>query len=136
MKPQDIVSKAVRERGYYNKPDGSEWTKEQLASRQVAKLVEELDELANQIGVADLHYDFWAFELEKAAISATRHFNDSDEWGQFANTVIFDEDKAAIELADIQVVVFTLADALGVDVAQLAVDKAQRDIERGVRNEG
>jgi len=42
-------------------------------------------------------------------------------------------DRAAAELYDLQVVVFVLAELLGVDVQAGALDKARADVERGKR---
>jgi NTP pyrophosphatase (non-canonical NTP hydrolase) len=127
---QDDVA-AVCDRGYYEKSNGDPWTKEQLAARQVAKLTEELAELTEAIwaigqrnGPAPWEESLWIAGKE------ARMAFDGDSW---ENAEVTDAELAAGELADIQVVVFTLADALGEDVLELAREKALSDVERGVR---
>jgi NTP pyrophosphatase (non-canonical NTP hydrolase) len=131
---QDDVAAAVCDRGYYEKPNGDPWTKEQLAARQVAKLTEELGELSYYIprcvmGWARRSSD-WEMGLRLAARRAREDFDNPKAWGE---AEVLHSDAAAEELADIQVVVFTLADALDVDVLELAREKALSDVERGVR---
>lgn len=77
----------------------------------------------------------WRRSLDEAGYDAKWAF-DNYEW---TNTTIADLDQAKKELADIQVVVFCLAEALAemtgrpFDVTRAAFDKATQDIERGVR---
>ena len=134
MNAQDKVAQAVRERGYYEKPNGDPWTSEQLAARQVAKLAEELGELVECIAAFgwDGHRQRYGYEwlLEGAVRQSARDQFDSDHWH---GAVVLNAYGAASELADLQVVLFTLADALGVDAVELAVEKAERDKTRGVR---
>jgi NTP pyrophosphatase (non-canonical NTP hydrolase) len=122
----EIVS-AVYRRGYRVRPDGTLWTDDQYAARQVAKLVEELGELVVHAGPALLQR--WEHMLMSASANARRHFDDMDGW----ESVAVGREAAAEELADLQVVIFNMADALGVDVLELALEKARGDIERGVR---
>jgi len=53
--------------------------------------------------------------------------------GNWEHAEVTDHDAATSELADLQVVLFTLADALGVDVVELALERARGDVERGER---
>lgn len=134
MKAQDIVAQAVEDRGYYQKKDGTYWRESQLAARQVAKLTEELGELLESIaaefqGSTRITTPFEGL-LKSAARVARRAFD--SEWA-WRHSVVRDPDAAASELADVQVVVYTMADALGVDVEQLAIDKATKDVARGRR---
>lgn len=136
MSIQDDVAAAVCDRGYYEKPNGDPWSKEQLAVRQVAKLMEELGELNRYTRQIGLHrrgwhqYSRWERMLSEAA-QVARYAFDDDDW---SGAWVVNEDAAAEELADIQVVVFTLADVLGIDILELAREKALDDVERGVRN--
>ena len=129
MKAQDRVARAVEARGYR---DG--WSDEQYAARQVAKLAEELGELVYFICQrwGQAQEGPWEAHCVLAGQRARQEFDDPDAWNGAA---IVDYDAAATELADIVVVAFTLADALGVDVVQAAITKAERDVNRGVRSD-
>lgn len=130
MTVQDEVVTAVEARGYRNG-----WTDEQFAVRQIAKLTEELGELnrhARHLGLDDRgwhQHSKWEKALGEAAQIARYAFDEGD-WSE---AWMVNRNAAIEELADIQVVVFCLADALGVDVVELAREKAQEDIGRGVR---
>jgi len=130
VKAQERVARAVEERGYR---DG--WTREQFAARQVAKLCEELGELcihvAQEVGGWIRYSKPWEMSLRNAAKRARQEF----DGGHWELATVIDEDAAREELADLQVVVFALADALDFDVVQAAVDKAEADVDRGVRAE-
>jgi len=131
MNAQDLVAGAVRERGYYQKPDGTYWTREQLAARQVAKLTEELGELTEHIWACGQRQGpaYWEEALHIASTRAKRSF----DRGNWEHAEVTDHEAAVSELADLQVVLFTLADALGVDVVDLAMQKARGDVARGVQ---
>ena len=135
MRVQDQVNWYVKARGYKCKPDGSAWSSEQFAARQVAKLCEELGELrryTRQLGLHDTgwpQYSKWERLLGQAAQVARQAFDEGD----WEDAWVVSSKKAAQELADMQVVLFCLADALGVDVVELAREKAAADVERGVR---
>ena len=131
MNAQDLVAGAVKARGYYQRPDGTYWTREQLAARQVAKLTEELGELMDAIWAVGQGNGpaRWEDLLYEATIGAKLAFDK----GAWEHAEVTDHDAAASELADLQVVLFTLADALGVDVVQAAITKAERDVTRGIR---
>lgn len=114
---QQRVYRSVEERGYVYG-----WTRDQLIARQVQKLTEELYELAENISVTRIDL------LAKAAAEAKSDFD-----GKRIPDLRANDEGLAKELADIQVVVFMIAEALGVDVVTLAVQKATKDIARGVR---
>lgn len=123
---QNRVARAVEARGYR---DG--WSDEQYAARQVAKLTEELAELSShmrQYGADQIAS--WEYDLESAGRDARHQFNNQHNWNWVHIRSI---DGMAEELADIVVVAFTLADIQGVDISQMAVEKAEKDIKRGVR---
>jgi len=133
VREQDLVADAVRRRGYYQREDGTWWEPEQLACRQVAKLTEELAEMsrhASQLGENAMGWQQragWEHRLEDAGDMARTAF----DRGDWAGASVRDE--LAQEAADLQVVLFTLADALDFDVVQLALDKSREDVRRGVR---
>ena len=133
MNAQDLVAGAVKARGYYQRPDGTYWTREQLAARQVAKLTEELGELTEHIWACGQGQGpaYWEEALHIASTRAKRSF----DRGNWEHAEVTDHEAAASELADIVVVAFTLADALGVDVVAAAVAKAEHDVNRGVRSD-
>jgi len=125
----------VDARGYRVKRDGIRWTDAQYAARQVAKLTEELAELSAYIHHIQAGHGGpqcvarWELELSTAAIHAESAF-DSGTWGR---AHIAHAEKAADEAADMLVVLYNLADALGVDLNALALEKSRADVERGVR---
>jgi len=125
MNYQKEIADSVRARGYR---DG--WTDEQFAARQVAKLVEELGELCCYIDSNYGEMRTWEKRLIDASWYSRNEFDNSDCWG---NARVVEVDKVAEELADILVVVYNLADAIGVDVNEMALEKATADIDRGVR---
>ena len=127
MREQNQVAENTAARGYR---DG--WTAEQFAARQVCKMVEELDELDACFGS---YGHGWRYDLEISAQNARDKF-DSDVWD---DVEIWQVKKAQQELADLQVVIFNRAAALGeiagepFDVVHAAVAKSAADVERGVR---
>lgn len=118
---QEQIAAAVKRRGYR---DG--WTAEQFAARQAAKLVEEVGELVRELRFDDRYS--WTLDLESSADWARTHFDDAGHW-DYCDV----GEHAARELGDVLVVVYCMADALGVDVNALALDKACADEARGVR---
>ena len=124
MNYQQEIALLVAERGYR---DG--WTDEQFAARQVAKLVEEVGELVDWTYM--IRYEEWMEHLQRAERLAARCFNDQTKGRWIHSTV--NPERAAEELADILVVVYNLADALGIDINELALEKAHADVERGTR---
>ena len=120
MNAQTIVAANVAARGYLNG-----WKPWQLAARQIAKLTEELAELAGAID-ADMS---WISRLEEAGQLARIAFDDATEWGD----VYFEFSIADAELPDVAVPLFVLADLLMTDIGQAAIDKSGADVARGVR---
>lgn len=131
MTIQERVAAAVAARGYR---EG--WTAEQFAARQVCKLVEELAELSQVVEADTVRSYAYEEDLDQLGIDARKMFDDETAWGWAG---VQDIAAARAELADIQVVVFTLAAALNEidgeqwDVAQAALDKALADMGRDVR---
>jgi NTP pyrophosphatase (non-canonical NTP hydrolase) len=131
MQPQEKVYNAVVKRGYLE-----EWTLEQFAARQVAKLQEELGEIARN--VTSLAYQDgpgWPSDIDAAAWNCRAAFDEPGTWAD----VGLDAEYAQPELVDVQVVVLSMAQALAeitgqpFDVIQAAVEKAEKDVERGIR---
>lgn len=135
--PQSKVYEAVKKRGYR---DG--WTPEQYLARQIAKMVEELIELKLTISIQhpgdSLSNPEWYHRLNINIQQYARCAFDNYGTGEWF-VDIHDLKQAKKEAADLQVVLFQIAEAIGeidgkpFDVVQAAVDKAQKDIERGVR---
>lgn len=130
MTIQQEVYKSVVDRGYRE-----EYTSEQFAARQVAKLQEELWELAQRVDLPRALYQ----SIELAGQKAKVWFDE----GQPAEDTSCAAWGLQQELADVQVVVFCTAEALNeirdkygakrIDITQLALDKARKDVQRGVR---
>lgn len=132
MTIQSEVYNSVVDRGYR---EG--YSAEQFIARQVAKLQEELWGLAQRI---DLPIQVYR-TIELAGKTSKEWFDK----GKFS----LDDTSCAVwglqqELADIQVVVFCLAEELSkmqsaqggvkrVDITKLALDKARKDVQRGIR---
>ena len=136
MKAQKQVSKNIEARGCY---EG--YTPVALLARHIAKLAEELEEL-----MYGIHYhsspDMANFEyhLQTAGEKARSEFDHSKKWNesQFAMNERYSTPYIKNELADIQVIVFSMAQLINnnfgeYDVTQAALDKSEADIERGVR---
>lgn len=123
---QSAIAEAVAERGYR---EG--WTDEQFVCRQAAKLLEEFGEFLEYVWPTGnrQHAGTWEDHAVIAGQLAREHFDNGD----FSKADITDREAAAEELADMLVVVYNAAEALGVDVNELALRKARGDIERGVR---
>lgn len=124
---------AVEARGYTRG-----WTRQQLIARQLVKLAEEVGE-ASQYAILDPEMlgdqprNAFDWHVDRLAVLARERFNAAD-WEWCGTVSDFDELNIADELADVYVVVCMLAHLLGVDVQSRALDKAQADIARGVRN--
>ena len=108
LEAQKMVADAVSARGYR---DG--WNADQFAARQLAKLIEETAEASE-----------WVHGVEIFDNSGAWDWIEVDALARFF---------LCEEVADIQVVLFALADALGMDVVAAAVEKSAADVERGVR---
>lgn len=125
---QRAVGTAVAARGYRRG-----WTAEQFAARQVAKLQEELAELAELVHLPKA----LPLQIEIAGDGARRMFDDAAVWGGDRN---WDIGKAKRELSDLLVVALTLANTFDelappYDVLEEALAKATADVGRGVRDE-
>ena len=125
---QKQVSDLVAQRGYQ---EG--WTIEQFMARQVAKAAEELGEIALLITMP---------EQLQAMIAATGRiagvqFDRTEAW--LRDVTSDAPDRLAVEMADLQVVLLCMTEAFrrrydeGFDVLQAALQKAARDVARGVR---
>jgi NTP pyrophosphatase (non-canonical NTP hydrolase) len=131
---QETVYANIVARGY-----AEGWTDEQFAARQLAKLTEEVGELGDWIaqdtweemspGLKRAHTLYWA-----------RHFAKQEfDSGNWKNARVTNIEQSKVELADIQVVVFCLAQVLAqlsgepFDVIAAAVEKSGKDVKRGVR---
>lgn len=125
MNAQQVVAANVAARGYR---DG--WTMEQFVARQIAKATEELNEAANHIVTSRVRAHGWLTDLSFAGEYAREAFDDKRRW---LNVSIEHSDALCSELADLAVVLFTVAEALDFDVIQAAIDKSSADVARGVR---
>lgn len=121
---QDTIANAVKARGY----DGQGMTKEQFCFSQLCKAIEELDEVGACFGVGQAPYIILR-ELKSAAYFAKGYFNRADRMGD----VKMNDLCLAEELADVLITLVMVADVLGVDLQQMAIDKARGDVSRGIR---
>lgn len=127
---QKAIVAAVDARGYL---DG--WTPAQLGARQVVKLTEELEELADGVLLYsdDGSADNLAFDLHLMADRARAAFN------QGCCGRVLNVDEVVAEAADCYVVLSVLTHALEqmlgreIDLEALALAKATGDVKRGVR---
>lgn len=119
---QVAIAHNVRDRGYW---DGLEY--ENLACRHIAKLVEEIAEAAELL---DGRFAYWRDHITESAKLARNVFDRRELWESYTIT---DLDKFKTELADIQVVLFSLATVLEFDVIQAALEKSCADVGRGIR---
>lgn len=122
MTEQREVYEYVSERGYRGG-----WSLAQFAVRQVLKLIEEIAEMALVVDFQDV--------MTRATIAAAGSLARATFDGMQATSraTVRDYDALREELADIQVVVFALAEALDFDVVQAAIRKSRADVARGVR---
>jgi NTP pyrophosphatase (non-canonical NTP hydrolase) len=124
---QEEVYQAVKDRGYL---DTEEWSRDQLIVRQVVKLIEEVGETGASVTVENEELGNpgeLLCDAVNVGASAKRVFNVSKLNKPYIWTY-----SLISELADIQVVVFVLAELLGVDIVELARGKACADVDRGV----
>ena len=124
MSHQTRTVTAVEARGYRNG-----WTSDQFAARQVCKLVEEVAELAATISLDDKAHVPWLSSIRRAGELARLSFDNPGIWGEVEIAL----DKFRSELSDCQVVTFCAGECVDLDTAQAAVEKAEKDVERGVR---
>jgi len=131
MSEQRVIYNAVKQRGYI---DG--YTPQQLAARQAAKIIEEAAELLSTMSphfesAPDLTDEWFYLRAQTLAAAKTaRALFDRNDWNR-ADVVVMED--APSEAADCAVVLFTLAETLGIDLAQMAAEKAESDVKRGVR---
>ena len=121
---QKQVASLVQERGYWD-----DLEPERLVCRHVAKLVEELGEATSHIGKLNPPFR-WLIAADVAAEVAREEFDNLDAWQDY---YICSIDALKAELADLQVVLFSIAEVLEFDIAAAALEKAQADVKRGVR---
>jgi len=121
MNEQEEVANAVVARGYLKG-----WSRKQFVARQAVKLAEELGELTQYLRLPAV----MSRTLRTLGDLARKVFGDQQLW---LTADVINVKAAQQELADIQVVVFCMAQALDFDVVQAALAKATSDIERGVR---
>jgi len=138
MREQKAVADATVRRGYRKG-----WTNEQFLARQCAKLQEELAEIVQCVNVSGNRDIALHTAITYAGSVARKYFDDHDYW--IWQSTITRKRKERIaqlkkEIADCQVVLFNMADAIGeitgepFDLVGAAVEKATADIERGIRN--
>jgi len=130
--PQLVVYGHVVDRGY---TEG--WTPKQFLARNIHKLQEELAEASELI---DNHSDF-AWLSTECIRSAGKACRNSFKYGRYDDDIItvHDIDALKSELADLQVVLYCMAQAVEqitgeeFDIALEAVRKSAKDVSRGVR---
>ena len=126
MTAQAQTVAAVAQRGYLN-----DFTDDELFTRQLAKLAEELAELAAHVEVDDPVLEDFLGKLVGLGKPARRIF---DRKEAFVGACVMDSQQAQSELTDCQVVLAMAAHALGVpDLMYSASIKAKTDAARGVR---
>ena len=129
MSAQAQAVASVARRGYL---DG--WNDGELLARQVAKLIEELGELASTVETDDPALGYFLGNVVRAGHAAREAF---DQPEHFVGATIVDTQAAQYELADLGVVLAVMAHALDVpDVMFAASQKALADEARGVRKNG
>ena len=140
MTEQHEVFELVKARGYLD-----DWTVAQFLCRQVVKLQEELAELSiKALPNLGAWRQYANFQQSAGALASAR-FDEPrersiDYWRDSARRVSNVSRIMEIreELADMQVVLFCAAEAVSLmmepfDVAEVALEKAKDDVERGVR---
>lgn len=137
MSDQDAqaqVAASVARRGYR-----AGWTAAQFLARQVAKLMEELGEVAECLDPTDPGAWLLFDAIAAMGVRAGRIFDKPWPW---ASTVVVDLTSLKAELADIQVVLFAVSHAIEeigedpFDVVDAAVAKAAADEQRVQRGQG
>ena len=129
---QRRVYKAVEARGYT-----AGWNNHEFIARQMAKLAEELGEVTWYYASKDGDEVRELISLIRVtARVAGRLFDRPEPWH---DAFIWKPSNMRSEVADMQVILFALAEAITretgepFDVAAAAVEKATSDIHRGVR---
>lgn len=129
MSAQGQTVASVARRGYLRG-----FNDDELFTRQVVKLAEELGELADSIDTPDKELQQLFHDLGKAGMRARIIF---DNPALVIDATINDTQAAISELTDAQVVLAVAAHALGIpDVMFAASQKAANDEARGVRKNG
>lgn len=144
---QRLVFEAVVARGYLDP-----WTLIEFVHRQLWKLQEELAELFDAAGYTALNHlthdderddaEKIARQVESAGKTARSYFTaQTPEFYKILPDIPMNPAKVAAELADMQVVLFCLAQALQTgweelehfNVNEMALAKSRFDIRRGIR---
>lgn len=135
---QRLVAKATERRGYH-----AGWRDDQFIARQVAKLQEELAEMAQHMSdnrdYGDEGTDL-EFQIQQAGKKARQIF-DTPLWWETSGFKDGERSLDAVrrEATDCMVVLLNIAATLNeisespFDIVEAAVEKAQADIKRGVR---
>lgn len=132
LNPQQAVYKNIEKRGYYNS-----FLPDQLLARHIAKLQEEASEAAVTLMDNDLHA--WPFDIQHRILKDVARLNfDKGDWALYELPGSFDIETLKNELADVQVVLFSIAELINqhhtpFDVVAAAEAKSAADISRGVR---
>jgi NTP pyrophosphatase (non-canonical NTP hydrolase) len=126
--PQERIYKAIEARGYVG-----DWTRDELIGRHLLKLIEEMGETAATIAVpgADI---FWPWKKLSLAAERSRVLFDHGDKRTWEGIEI-DMDALKREMADCAVVLFSLAQVVGIDLVAVAMEKATADVSRGVRRQ-
>lgn len=126
MNEQKRIYEAIEARGYLG-----DWTRDELIGRHLLKLIEEASELVGAVEVPG-SATFWPWHNLWKAAERSRVLFDKGDKSTWAGLEI-DQEILKKELADCAVVLFSLAQVVGFDLLQAAVEKAERDVKRGVR---
>ena len=134
--PQDRaqarVAAAVAQRGYRNG-----WTAELFMARQLVKLAEELAEAASHVALPVAAGN----AIRKSGNICRITFDDHHLWDDEVGCLDENLPELRSELADLQVVLFNLAEAIQTmdgepfNIVAAALAKAEKDIDRGVRED-
>lgn len=134
MNPQQRVFENVANKRGYLKG----FTHEQYLVRNIAKLVEELAEFASYVKQRRHGHSAWKLNLFEAAKFAREQFDRPDEWE--SASVFGSPKELEQEMADMQVVLFNLAQAYSIlfardfNIVEAAEAKSREDIARGRRD--
>lgn len=121
---QKEISDSVKARGYVQ----GDMTQSQYAFNQFLKSIEELAEVGSCFGTNGDTY-IVIRELNNAAHYAKHYFNSPERMGK----VTLHAPTCGSELADVLITLVMAADVLGIDLQQMAIDKARGDVVRGIR---
>lgn len=127
MSQQTQIVAAVAKRGYM---DG--WSDDQLAARQLVKMIEELAEASAHIETTSPRFGLLLERLHGLGALARQVFDFPEAW---ADVTLLNTQALRSETADMAVVLCVLAHALGMDAMTQAQAKATADVSRGVRRE-